>query len=151
MATLSQLQGISTSPNSSDEVDSYHDTPATKISPFSPQENRGQLKPAGIGLSRSKVPPQFLLFTPNGDFGSSASLRPQDPFVSGPDLSGTTQVSVEASKLSPNASAFTPTTLVDSGSGNAGVRKLKGQVSAAAAQDGVQGMGLTPSPSIPMS
>ena len=139
MATLVPNQGLSDSPNSSEEIGSYQDTPATKISPFASQGNRGQLKPVGIGFARTKLPPQFLLFSPNGKFGNSTSLRPQDPFVSGPDLSGTTQVSADASKLSPNASTFTPTTLVESASGTAATLDAKGLFSTPAAQDGVQG------------
>ena len=140
MSTLVRHQSISASPNSSEEVDSHHDTPATKISPFSPEASRGSLKPVGIGFSRSKLPPQFLLHKPNGEASSPASLRPTDPFVSGSTLSGTTQASTDASKLSPNASAFTPTTLVGSGSSNIALQNLKEFITATAAQDGVQGM-----------
>ena len=140
MTTINQRQGISASPNSSEEVESHQDTPATKISPFSPGSNVGQLKSVGSGFSRAKLPPQFLLFNPDGEMGSSASLRPQDPFVSAPNLSGTTQASTDISKLSPIASAFTPTTLVEGASGNPGLRDSKAIVSAPAVQDGVQGM-----------
>ena len=139
MATVVPNQGLSDSPNSSEEIGSYEDTPATKISPFASQENHGQLKPVGIGFARTKLPPQFLLFSPNSKFGNSASLRPQDPFASSLDLSGTTQVSTDASKLSPNASTFTPTTFVESGSGTAAIHDAKGLFSAPVAQDGVQG------------
>ena len=138
MTTL--VQHNSHSPDSSEEIDSHQDTPATKISPFSPEEHRGQLKPVGNGFSRSKLPPQFLLHSPNRGLASSVSIRPSDPFVSGPNLSGTTQASSDVSKLSPNASAFTPTTLIGSGSGDAAIRSLKGMLSTPAAQEGVQGM-----------
>ena len=141
MSTLVQHQKITASPNSSEEIDSHHDTPATKISPFSPEASRANLKPVGIGFSRSKLPPQFLLHKPNGETSSSASLRPADPFVSSQTLSGTTQASTDASKLSPNACTFTPTTLVGSGSNNAALQNLKGLIATTAAQDGVQGMG----------
>ena len=140
MTSIAQCQGIPASPNSSEEVDSHHDTPATKISPFSPEETWSQLKPAGTGFSRSKLPPQFLLFSPDGGSQTSGLPRPQDPFVSGPNLSGTTQASTDVSKLSPNALTFTPTTLVDSSSAKSAARHAKGLVSASIAQGGVQGM-----------
>ncbi|KAL6719576.1 hypothetical protein ACLMJK_001496 [Lecanora helva] len=136
MAALVPQQGASASPNSSEEVDSYQDTPATKVSPFSSQETQSQLKPVGVGFSRSKLPPQFLLFSPTKKLGNLHSIRPQDPFVSGFDSLSTTQVPTDASKLSPNASTFTPTTFVESGSSDAATHDRKGQPSASAAHDG---------------
>ena len=140
MSTSTHQNAVFASPISSEEVDSHQGTPATKISPFSPNESRGQLKPVGLGFSRSKLPPQFLLFNANGEYPNLELNQPQDPFVSSQDLTGTTKAFSETSRLSPNASAFTPATLVNSGSDDPTARLPKRLGSIPAAQDGVHGM-----------
>ena len=113
MAVVNGRNGIAVSPNSSEEVESHHGTPATKLSPFSP-ENVHDLKPGAHGISRPKVPPPFNLvrantnFSPNGKAGNSNSLGSHDPFVSAPSLSASTRTSSDTSKLSPTALTFTP-------------------------------------------
>lgn len=112
--------GTSASPNSSEEVESHHGTPATKLSPFSPDQGLEDLKHVNQGIVRARVPPPFVLardqsnFGPNGKAGNSIVPGSQDPFLSVPKLSSNTQSSGDGSKLSPNASTFTPTSLVES-------------------------------------
>lgn len=108
------------SPNSSEEVESHHGTPATKLSPFSPDQGLEDLKHVNQGIVRARVPPPFVLardqssFGPNGTSDNSIVPGSQDPFLSVPNLSSNSQSSGDGSKLSPNASAFTPTSLIES-------------------------------------
>ena len=117
MAHLASVDHQQSSPNSSEEVDSHHATPATKLSAFSPDDTRELINTGGRGIVRAKVPPAFDLTLTKANFnsshlqGTSSSLTYQDPFVSG---STTTQSSTDASKLSPVASAFTPASLLES-------------------------------------
>ena len=110
MAVINGRNDIAASPNSSEEVESYHGTPATKLSPFSP-ENVHHLKAGGHGIARSNIPPAFNLFrtntnfSPKGKAGKTTSLGSQDPFVSAP---ASTRTSSDASKLSPIALKLTP-------------------------------------------
>ena len=116
MAGTQDGNGISASPNSSEEIDSHRGTPATKVSAFSPEENLESLKIATHGIIRSNVPPPFNLvhtntnFSANGKVGEPTSLLFQDPFVSVSLSNNLTQPSTGVSKLSPGASDFTPAT-----------------------------------------
>lgn len=120
MACNHDRNATSVSPNSSEEVESHHGTPATKLSPFSPDQGLEDIKHVNQGIVRSRVPPPFVLardqsnFGPNGKSGNSIVPGSQDPFLSVPTLSSTSQSSGDGSKLSPNASAFTPTSLIES-------------------------------------
>ena len=49
MAGTQDGNGISASPNSSEEIDSHHGTPATKISAFSPEDKVESFKVASHG------------------------------------------------------------------------------------------------------
>lgn len=124
MACTHDHNGTSTSPNSSEEVESHHGTPATKLSPFSPDQVLEDIKLINQGIVRARVPPPFVLardqsnFGPNGKAGKSIVPGSQDPFLSVPNLSSNTQSSGDGSKLSPNASTFTPTSLIESVSSN---------------------------------
>ena len=124
MTGVSGHGGYNTSPNSSEELDSNQATPATKVSVFSPHDIREALKPSNIGIVRSKVPPAFVLtqpqptFTQNIQTPNGTSCATQDPFVSGPSLSATTQSSTDTSRLSPTASTFTPPSTLTSSSGS---------------------------------
>ena len=124
MASKHDHNGDSASPNSSEEVESHHGTPATKLSPFSPNQVLEDLKHGNQGIVRAKVPPPFVLardnsnFGPKGKAGSTSVPGSQDPFLSVPNLSSNTQSSGDGSKLSPNASTFTPTSLIESISSN---------------------------------
>lgn len=124
MACPRDHNGTSASPNSSEEVESHHGTPATKLSPFSPDQVLEDLKFVNQGIVRARVPPPFVLardqsnFGPNGKAGNPIVPGSQDPFLSVPNLSSNTQSSGDGSKLSPNASTFTPTSLIESVSSN---------------------------------
>lgn len=124
MACIQDHNGTSASPNSSEEVDSHHATPATKLSPFSPDQISDEPKHISQGIVRTRVPPPFVLardqsnFSPNGKSGNAFVPGSQDPFLSVPYLSSNTQSSGDGSKLSPNALAFTPTSFIESASGN---------------------------------
>ena len=124
MAGTQDCNGISASPNSSEEVDSHRGTPATKISAFSPEDNVENFKIAAHGIIRSNVPPAFNLvhtntnFSANGKVGENTSLVFQDPFVSVSRSSNVTQPSTGVSKLSPGASDFTPATSIAFSSSN---------------------------------
>jgi len=137
MAAPNEPHQTSVSPNSSEEAESYQGTPATKLSPFTPEGLlRGGFKPICLGISRSNKPSNVVLFPSNADAVSSTSLRLQDPFTSNHTLTGATQVNTAASKLSPNANEFTPATLVDSGVGNAISCNTKGTTSSPTSHDG---------------
>ena len=124
MACTHDHNGTSASPNSSEEVESHQGTPATKLSPFSPDQVPEEPKHVNQGIVRTRVPPPFVLardqsnFGPNGKSGKSMMPGSQDPFLSVPNLSSNTQSSSDGSKLSPNASTFTPTSLIESASSN---------------------------------
>lgn len=124
MACTQDHNGTSTSPNSSEEVESHHATPATKLSPFSPDQISDEPKHISQGIVRTRVPPPFVLardqsnFSPNGKSGNAIVPGSQDPFLSIPYLSSNTQSSGDGSKLSPNALTFTPTSFIESVSSN---------------------------------
>ena len=124
MACTHDHNGNSASPNSSEEVESHHGTPATKLSQFSPDQVLEDLKHVNQGIVRARVPPPFVLardqsnFGPNGKVGRSLVPGSQDPFLLVPNLSSDTQSSGDGSKLSPIASTFTPTSLIESVSSN---------------------------------
>ena len=114
---------LSSSPNSSEEVDSTHATPATKLSSVTPKDGSDLFKIHGSGISRSKVPPAFQLSVNNHDFSkkpkensSVLTATSQDPFVMSPLPSAISRSSTEMSKLSPVANAFTPLSQIHSGS-----------------------------------
>ncbi|KAL9099875.1 MAG: hypothetical protein Q9163_004681 [Psora crenata] len=121
MESVGSIDQEHSSPNSSEEVDSHHATPATKLSTLSPPEPHGSLNLGGRGIVRAKVPPAFDLTFTNASFsvkpqqGTSPSFGYQDPFVSGSSFASTsTQSSADVSKLSPVASAFTPASVLES-------------------------------------
>lgn len=124
MACTQDHNGTSASPNSSEEIESHHATPATKLSPFSPDQISDEPKHISQGIVRTRVPPPFVLardqsnFSPNGKSGNSLVPGSQDPFLSVSYLSSNTQSSGDGSKLSPSALAFTPTSFIESASSN---------------------------------
>ncbi len=150
MACTHDHNGTSASPNSSEEVESHHGTPATKLSPFSPDQVAEEPKHVNQGIVRTRVPPPFVLardqsnFGPNGKAGNSLVSASQDPFLSVPSLSSNTQSSGDGSKLSPNASTFTPTSLIESASsnGNSSSSALQYPLSASNCGIGLHGLDL---------
>lgn len=149
MACTHEHNGTSASPNSSEEVESHHGTPATKLSPFSPDQVPEEAKHVHQGIVRTRVPPPFVLardqsnFGPNGKAGNAIVPGSQDPFLSVPRLSSNTQNSADGSKLSPNASTFTPTSLIESASsnGNSSSSAFQYPLSAPICGIGLQGLG----------
>ena len=112
---------VSASPESSDAVDSQTVTPATKLSSFTPEGTRASSSSSGRGIVRAKVPPPFDLNNTSSHAGkkaindNSAGSGFSDPFISASSFaSNTTNSSVDPSKLSPAAAAFTPATALDS-------------------------------------
>ena len=135
MAEINGPYGLTTSPNSSEELDSDQATPATKTSLFSPHNAREALKSNNTGIIRSKVPPAFVLtqaqptLIQHHQAQKSPDGATQDPFVSGPKLSASTQFSADTSKLSPIASTFTPQSLLASSpSSSVALSELSGSV-----------------------
>lgn len=137
MSPSNEREHVSVNSTSSREVPSNKGTPETKASPFTPEGVLRQgFKPASQGISRPNKPSNVLLFPLNAAAADSTSLRLQDPFTSNQTLSGTTQVTTAASKLSPNASEFTPATLIDSGFGDGVSFNFKGPISSTSNHDG---------------
>ena len=149
MACTHDHSGTSASPNSSEEVESHHGTPATKLSPFSPDHVAEEPKHVNQGIVRTRVPPPFVLTRDRSNLGlNNKSANPivsgsQDPFLSAPNLNPNTQSSGDGSKLSPNASTFTPTSLIESTSsnGNSSSSALQKPHSSPACVVGRQGLG----------
>lgn len=113
---------ISTSsPDSSEPLDSVQATPATKFSAFSPESTRLSSSSSIRGIIRPRVPPPFDLHLhckgqhAQGSHKDSAASSFHDPFVTGTPLtSTTTRSSLDPSKLSPAAAAFTPASVLES-------------------------------------
>ena len=121
MANMTRQPSNVPSPTSSEENDSQHATPATKLSAFSPDENNDYPGSGGRAIVRAKIPPSFDLAVsttslPAGtSLGQSVPFGYPDPFISGSLGSTTTKSSADASKLSPAAITFTPTTSLSTG------------------------------------
>ena len=112
-----QHQAVSGSPNSSEEVESHHGTPATKLSAFSPEDVRTEQKPDLCAVSRTNLPPAFTLrpvpVKPSSKRRGhiSSVFCNSDPFTTASTASLITHSLLDAPKLSPIASTFTPTGL----------------------------------------
>ena len=113
------------SPDSSEAVESQHVTPATKLSAFSPDNTRVSPSSGGRGIVRAKIPPPFDLDNLPSSFrfkspnDRSGGLGSVDPFVSATSFTpSTARSSIDPSRLSPAAAAFTPATVLDSPSGD---------------------------------
>lgn len=102
------------SPNSSEEIESHHGTPETKISSFSPEDFRNQPKSSAYGTVRASLPPAFSLSqsqdmtSPTSKLGNLALFGSQDPFISLPGCASAGRGDNDPPKLSPVASTFTP-------------------------------------------
>ncbi|KAK4692517.1 hypothetical protein P7C71_g4706, partial [Lecanoromycetidae sp. Uapishka_2] len=115
MATNNEPNGTSASPITSEGIESLRGTPATKLSPFSPESASKDIGFTASGISRANVPPSFNLshannsFTGNNHGNAISTAGSSDPFVSSSRLTATTR-GTSSSKLSPTAFAFTPGT-----------------------------------------
>ena len=109
-----QQRPASSSPNSSEEMESPHGTPETKLSAFSPEDGQTQPKASEYGLVRSNLPPAFSLGHHHARSSPRARLQnltlsaSQDPFVTNLSLEASSRGPNDAPKLSPVASSFTP-------------------------------------------
>lgn len=109
-----QQHAISGSSISSEEVESHHGTPETKLSAFSPEVFRTQPKVGAYGAVRSNLPPAFSLTHTQGKSSPKTKLSnlnifgSQDPFVTNLSCASNGRVSNNPPKLSPVASSFTP-------------------------------------------
>lgn len=108
-----QQQATTGSPISSEEVESHHGTPETKMSAFSPEAFR-QPKAGTYGAVRSNLPPAFSLnhtherSSPKTKLSNLNLFGSQDPFVTDPSFAYNGRGSNNHPKLSPVASSFTP-------------------------------------------
>ncbi len=109
-----QQHAPSGSPNSSEEVESHHGTPETKISSYSPEDFRVQPKVGTYGMVRGSLPPTFALSqsqdksSPKAKLGNLALFGSQDPFVTSLGFASAGRGANDQAKLSPVASSFTP-------------------------------------------
>lgn len=109
-----QQPPASGSPNSSEEVESHHGTPETKISSFSPEDFRNQPKSNAYGTVRANLPPAFSLgqsqdkSSPTAKLGNLAHFGSPDPFISISGCASAGRGGSDPPKLSPVASTFTP-------------------------------------------
>lgn len=116
---------VSGSPNSSEEIESHHGTPATKLSAFSPEDFRTQPKGVAFGTLRSNLPPAFTLGHTQGNGPKVYTvLGSQDPFVTTPGCTSNGQGPNGPPKLSPVASSFTPFKLQTHASVNSTLQSL---------------------------
>ena len=110
-----QQHATSGSPISSEEIESHHGTPETKLSTLSPEVFSTQPKVGAYGAVRSHpLPPAFSLNHAQGKSTSktkSSNLNifgSHDPFVTNPNSVSDGRGSNNPPKLSPVASSFTP-------------------------------------------
>lgn len=109
-----QQPATSGSPISSEEVESHHGTPETKLSAFSPEVFRTQPMVGAYGAVRSNLPPAFSLNHAQGRSSPKTKLSnlnifgSQDPFVTNLSCASNGGGSNNPPKLSPVASSFTP-------------------------------------------
>lgn len=108
------------SPNSSEEIESHHGTPETKISSFSPEDFRNKPKTNAYGTVRANLPPAFSLSqsqdvsSPTSKLANLALFGSQDPFISISGVASAGRGGNDPPKLSPVASTFTPFKYQDS-------------------------------------
>lgn len=102
------------SPNSSEEIESRHGTPETKLTAFSPEDVRLQPRDGEYETVRSNLPPAFTLGQPQDHSGSTVeagktvAFGSQDPFITNPSTVYRTCSPRPQPRLSPDACSFTP-------------------------------------------
>lgn len=105
---------ISGSPNSSEEIESQHGTPETKLTAFSPEDVRLQPRLAEFRTVRSNLPPAFALgqsqdhLYPTLGANTTVTFGCPDPFVNNASTAYGSCSSTPRPRLSPDASSFTP-------------------------------------------
>ena len=102
------------STNSSEEIESQHGTPETKLTAYSPEDIRLQPRLGEYKTVRTKLPPAFALGQPQDHPGSTngvGHINPfgcQDPFVTNSSTVYRPHSPRTQTRLSPGASSFTP-------------------------------------------
>ena len=105
----------SVSPNSSEEIESLHGTPETKLTAFSPEGMCTSATTRSMDRLRTSLPPAFPLAPLEqpklllNEVDASAATS-QDPFVVGSGFLSAVQTPNGQPKLSARASDFTPCT-----------------------------------------
>lgn len=123
MMNSSSCHHASGSPNSSEEIESHHGSPETKLTAFSPEDTRLQPRLAEYKTVRSNLPPAFTLGQPQDGPGSTngvGNINPfgyQDPFVTNSSAVYRPRSPRPQPRLSPGASSFTPSECREWGSG----------------------------------
>lgn len=108
------LGGHAGSPHSSEEADSYHGTPETKLTAFSPDDVHAEQNIATASARKPTLPPAFTLqqlpakANVYGEAFGRVVFGSNDPFVSTSTYSLSSRISGDTPKLSPTASSFTP-------------------------------------------
>ena len=137
------------SPNSSEEIESHHGTPETKLSVFSPEEFRAQPKTSPYRVGRSNLPPPFTLGnaqvkpSPKLNLSKTTTFGCQDPFIASPNIS-TARNSDFPPKLSPTASSFTPLKFQQESLSHGMVHTLNSHLHKASVQNGSSMLGAYP-------
>lgn len=102
------------STNSSEEIESQHGSPETKLTAFSPEDVRLKTRLAEYKTVRSNLPPAFALGQPQDHPGSTNGVvnidhfGSQDPFVTNSGAVYRPCSPRPQPRLSPDASSFTP-------------------------------------------
>ena len=108
------LDGHPGSPHSSEEADSHHGTPETKLTAFSPEDVHAEQSITTASARKPTLPPAFALHQLPAQTKIYAEnvgrvvFGSYDPFVSTSTYSLTRRISGDTPKLSPTASSFTP-------------------------------------------
>ena len=102
------------STNSSEEIESQHGSPETKLTAFSPEDVRLQPRLGEYKTGRSNLPPAFALGQPQdrpSSINGPVNVNPygsQDPFVTNSGAVYRSRSPRPQPRLSPGASSFTP-------------------------------------------
>lgn len=153
MMDSSLCNPASGSPNSSEDVESRHGTPETKLSVFTPEEFRVHQKSSLYAAARLNFPPPFALGSPHGKqnsplkMGKTISFGSQDPFVVDPNAVSTVQTIELPPKLSPTASSFTPLKLEGGSPGRRILHDLPTQPHKTGSQSGTPNLSAYTAPS----
>lgn len=108
------------STNSSEEIESQHGSPETKLTAFSPEDVRLKTRLGEYKTVRSNLPPAFALGQSQDHPGSIVnidSFGSQDPFVANSGVVYRPRSPRPQPRLSPGASSFTPLESREWGSG----------------------------------
>lgn len=104
----------SASTNSSEEIESRHGSPETKLTAFSPEDVRLQPRLGEYKTVRSNLPPAFALGQSQDHSGLTngvSNINPfgsQDPFITDSSAAYRSRSPRPQPRLSPGASSFTP-------------------------------------------